>query len=227
MKRRTVLKTAALVVAGSAAWITGRASTQGNERAMSNEDFYDNGRFSEERAKDAVLRMCRTMGYPVFAGMRENLWVSDYGTGQFARLGLAAYIFANQYNERGSYMLLDIFLLPGQMLPEHWHLEGDHGITKNEGWLVRWGKSYIVGIGEDNLASYPDIRIPQCHLGGRATARHVVEATAGTFVPLAKLESPHWQYGGAEGAIVTEVANYHTTSAVRHSDPELNRFFLQ
>ena len=30
-----------------------------------------------------------------------------------------------------------------------------------------------------------------------------------------------------EGAIITEVANVHTNSAVRHSDPEMNRYFLE
>ena len=106
------------------------------------------------------------------------------------------------------------------------HLEGDHGITKNEGWLVRWGKSYVVGVGEDNLSSFPQIKIPECHCGGAATTGHVVEAPPGGFVPLAKMGTRHWQYGGPQGAIVTEVANYHTNAAVRHSDPKINRYFL-
>jgi hypothetical protein len=39
--------------------------------------------------------------------------------------------------------------------------------------------------------------------------------------------SPHWQLAGPEGAIITEVANVHTNSGVRHSDPALNAFFLK
>jgi hypothetical protein len=47
------------------------------------------------------------------------------------------------------------------------------------------------------------------------------------FVKLAKVESRHWQYAGPEGAIITEVANVHTGSAVRHTDPVLNEYFLK
>ena len=118
--------------------------------------------------------------------------------------------------------MLDIFLLPGQMLPEHWHVEAEGNPAKMEGWLVRWGLSHIVGIGEPNLTS--DVRIPAYH--APVTTRHAIAATPGTFVPLAETGSRHWQYGGPEGAIVTEVANVHTNSGVRHTDPVLNKHFL-
>ncbi|NQU21130.1 MAG: hypothetical protein HQ567_07590, partial [Candidatus Nealsonbacteria bacterium] len=150
-------------------------------------------------------------------------WVSDYNTGQFTKLGLAAWSFIN--NEEDRYMLMDLFLLPGQMLPEHWHLAGEGNPPKREGWLVRWGSSHIVGIGEPNLSK--DVVIPKCHMGGTATVEHEILATPGVFVPLAKVLTRHWQYAGPEGAIITEVANVHTNSAVRHSDPALNKFFLE
>ena len=226
MKRREILKTGALALAGPAALMAAKPSDAPASPEICNDDFYANGQFDVEKAKDAILAMCRRFGYPAFSGMRDKLWVSDYATGQFATCGLAACIFENHYDEGGSYMLLDLFLMPGQMLPEHWHLEGDHGITKNEGWLIRWGKSYVVGIGEDNLSAFPQIKIPSCHCNGTATTRHVIEASPGMFVPLTKIGTRHWQYGGPEGAIVTEVANFHTSSAVRHSDPKLNRNFL-
>ena len=56
---------------------------------------------------------------------------------------------------------------------------------------------------------------------------HEVAAKPGMFVPLAKVESRHWQFGGPEGAIVTEVANVHTGAGVRHTDPVLNEYFLK
>jgi D-lyxose ketol-isomerase len=121
---------------------------------------------------------------------------------------------------------MDLFLLPGQMLPEHWHLDSEKNPAKREGWLVRYGKSYVVGIGQENLADYPQILIPPCHMGGTVTTKHVVEATPGTFVSLAEVKTRHWQYGGPEGAIITEVANVHTDSAVRHSDQAMNDYFL-
>jgi D-lyxose ketol-isomerase len=121
-------------------------------------------------------------------------------------------------------MMLDIFLLPGQMLPEHWHEEGEGNPAKREGWLVRWGASHIVGIGEPNLPG--DVVVPQSHWKGQVTVKHDILAKPGMFVPLAEVGSRHWQYGGPEGAIVTEVANVHTNSAVRHTDPALNTYFL-
>jgi D-lyxose ketol-isomerase len=189
-----------------------------------NEAFYGaDNTFLVDRGKAAVVSLCKRHGYPIFPGFEENLWVSDYGKGQFVTLGLAAYIFVNNVEDR--YMMLDLFLLPGQMLPEHWHEEGEGNPAKREGWLVRWGLSHIVGIGEPNLTS--QVVVPKCHWDGKVTTKHQVIAQPGTFVKLAKVRTPHWQLGGPEGAIVTEVANVHTGSAVRHSDPDINRHFLE
>jgi len=191
---------------------------------FNNEGFYKDGKFDEGKAKDAIIALCNYHGYPIFDDFREKLWVSDYGTGQFTKLGLAANMFMN--NEKDRYMLMDLFLLPGQMLPEHWHLEGEGNPAKLEGWLVRHGKSYIVGIGGDNLADFPAVKVPGCHMKGEVTTKHVVEANPGDFNMLMQVETRHWQFAGPEGAIVTEVANVHTNSAVRHSDKAINDQFL-
>jgi len=191
--------------------------------SFDNASFYGkDGKFDVEKGKDAVMALARYHGYPVFPGMRDKLWVSDYGTGQFTKLGLAAYMFKN--NEEDKYMLMDLFLLPGQMLPEHWHLDGDKNPAKREGWLVRWGLSHIVGEGEANLGK--DVVIPKCHMNGDATTKHEAVATAGMFIPLSKVYTRHWQFGGPEGAIITEVANVHTDTSVRHSDEKINNNFL-
>lgn len=188
-----------------------------------NSCFYDDaGKFQADKAKDAYVALMKYHGYPVFEGVREKMWVSDYGTGQFARLGLGAVMFQNNVKHR--YMLMDIYLLPGQMLPEHWHIEGEGNPAKLEGWLVRHGLSHIVGEGEPNLG--PDVKIPKCHMNGTSTVKHEVIAHPGDFVPLNRVEARHWQYGGPEGAIISEVANVHTDSAVRHSDKALNDNFL-
>ena len=188
-----------------------------------NATFYGgDGKFDVEKGKDAIMALMKYHNYPVFPGMREKIWVSDYGTGQFTKLGLAACLFKN--NEDDKYMLMDLFLLPGQMLPEHWHLDGDKNPAKREGWLVRWGLSHIVGAGEANLGK--DVVVPACHKNGEVTVKHEVDAGPGTFVPLAKVYTRHWQLAGPEGAIITEVANVHTDAAVRHTDPKINDNFL-
>jgi D-lyxose ketol-isomerase len=221
--RRGMLK---LAGAGLALAATGCGETADRKPAglaFDNASFYDaGGKFNVERGKDAVIAVMQHHGYPVFPDMREKLWVSDYGTGQFTKLGLAARMWMN--NEADRYMLMDLFLLPGQMLPEHWHLDGEKNPAKREGWLVRHGLSHIVGEGEPNLSAA--VVIPKCHCGGTATTRHEVVAGPGTFVPLARVFSRHWQFGGPQGAIITEVANVHTDNAVRHSDPAINKNFL-
>ncbi|HYW78260.1 MAG TPA: hypothetical protein VE890_01745 [Thermoguttaceae bacterium] len=229
MNRRAALKAAGAASIGLAMTATTMTDTAAyaaktkNGISFNNADFYGaDGKFDVEKGKDAILSLCKYHGYPIFPGLRENLWVSDYNTGQFTKLGLAAHLFIN--NEADRYMLMDLFLLPGQMLPEHWHLDGETNPAKREGWLVRWGLSHIVGIGEPNLSK--EIVIPKCHMGGKVTTEHETIATPGMFVPLAEVKTRHWQYGGPEGAIITEVANVHTDSAVRHSDKAMNDFFL-
>ena len=228
MNRRNMLKAAGVAGAGMFAMSAGSARAadrcKGRPSApkFCNSQFYVDGKFSEEKGKDAIIALMRFHGYPVYPGIRDALWVSDYATGEFTKLGLAARMWMNNVEDR--YMLMDLFLLPGQMLPEHWHLDGEGNPAKREGWLVRHGSSHIVGIGEPNLSK--DIVIPECHMGGKVTVEHEVYAKPGDFVPLAKVESRHWQYGGPEGAIITEVANVHTDSAVRHSDPAMNKYFL-
>ena len=192
---------------------------------FSNEEFYDaEGKFIEEKGKEAILSLMKYHGYPIFPELKEKLWVSDYGTGQFTKLGLAAYMFIN--NETDRYMLMDLFLLPGQMLPEHWHLDGGSNPAKLEGWVIRSGNSYIVGEGEDNLSAFSEIVVPACHMDGEVTTKHVVLASVGSFTPQDIVYSRHWQFGGPEGAIITEVANVHTDKAVRHSDKAINDNFL-
>jgi D-lyxose ketol-isomerase len=225
--RREVLFSAGAVVAATGLGVTrlvaGQQSSSKPKLEFNSADFYDaQGKFNVEKGKDAVMALCKHHGYPVFPDLREKLWIADYGIGHFTEVGLAAYMFVN--NVEDGYMLMDIFLLPGQMLPEHWHLEGEGNPAKREGWLVRWGLSHIVGIGEPNLGS--DVVVPKWHMGGKVTTQHDTVATPGTFVKLAKVGSRHWQLAGPEGAIITEVANVHTNSAVRHSDPVLNKNFL-
>ncbi len=191
--------------------------------AYDNASFYGkDGTFDVEKGKDAVMALAAYHGYPAFPGMRDALWVSDYGTGQFTKLGLAAFMFKN--NEEDRYMLMDLFLLPGQMLPEHWHVDSEKNPAKREGWLVRWGLSHIVGEGEPNLGA--GVVVPSIHMNGTVTVKHETVAGPGVFVPLSRVTSRHWQLAGPEGAIITEVANVHTGSAVRHSDEAVNAFFI-
>ena len=233
ISRRAVLGGAAVGAGAAALGITkvgcvaGKPSSQARPSIkFKNADFYDkDGKFDVKKGKDAVIALMRYHGYSladVIDKDRGSLWVSDYATGQFTKLGLAARMWKN--NEKDRYMLMDLFLLPGQMLPEHWHLADKGNPAKLEGWLIRHGLSHVVGEGEPNLSK--DIVIPACHDGGKVTVKHAVVAKPGDFVPLNRVEAHHWQFGGPEGAVITEVANVHTDSGVRHQDKAMNDYFL-
>jgi D-lyxose ketol-isomerase len=205
-----------------------KASTEGccrkDSLKFNHADFYTDGKFNEDAAKDAVIRLMKYYNYPITEKTRSQLWVSDYGAGHFTEVGLAAIMYAN--DTKDMYMLQDMFLLPNQMLPEHWHEKPESNLpAKMEGWMVRNGMSYIVGEGEDNLRSFPDIKIPACHEGG-VTVKNVVKTLPGEFVPLSRVYSHHWQFAGPEGAIITEVANVHDNGSVRHQVESINNHFL-
>jgi D-lyxose ketol-isomerase len=183
---------------------------------FSNDEFYNSdGSFNEDAAKDAYITLMEYHGYPVFDGMREKIWVSDYGTGQFTKLGLGAYGFINE--QEGCYMGQDMFLLPNQMLPEHYHLKTARGPSKMEGWHVRHGISYVYGEGKPtkNMKAL----VPDCHQP--VTVSHETILHEGQVAILNRETARHWQFGGPEGAVVSEYATYHDNDGVRHSDPKL------
>jgi len=238
LSRRQLLaasaSTAAVAVTGSALAQQTRPQPGTQTRpqrvlpTFDNASFYDaNGKFIEEKGKDAILALCAYHRYPIFPGLRENLWVFDYGLGRFTELGLACYTYVNHVAGQYSYMLSNLFLLPNQMLPEHWHEipEDKDCAQKDEGWAIHWGRSYVIGEGEANLPA--EVVVPKCHCNGTVTVSHCTTADPGVFVPLSKVGTRHWQFGGSEGVILTEVANCHDNAAVRHTDPVCNEAFLK
>jgi len=224
------LASTAFAASATAQVLPRRRSQDQDQRVVptfNNADFYgSDGKFNVEKGKDAILELCRYHRYPIFPGMREQLFVTDYGLGQFTSVGLACIIFVNNVAGEFSYMMLDIYLLPNQMLAEHWHEKPENNprcAQKNEGWLIRWGRSYVVGEGEANLP--PEVVVPKIHMDGTVTVHHSVTADPGVFVPLSRVGSRHWQLAGKEGAILTEVANAHDGGSVRHSDPTADATF--
>ena len=185
-----------------------------------NEYFYSKeGVFLKEKAKDAIIALMNYHGYPVYDGIRDDIWAMDYGVGHFAEVGLSGIMYEN--NKTNMYMLLDLFLLPNQMLGEHRHVDGVDTAAKREGWLLRWGKSYVAGIGEDNMADFPEVKIPKSHWDGKVSSKHIIEALPGSFNSLKEVLSNHWQFAGKEGAIMTEVANFADSDAVKRTDPKM------
>ncbi|MCL2103853.1 MAG: hypothetical protein FWH21_02155 [Kiritimatiellaeota bacterium] len=220
MKSLVFMAAAAAIVAGTGCSPSGSTA---NKPAITfdNAWFYDkDGKFIEERGKDAYIALMRYHGYPVFPNTKETLWVSDYGIGEFTKVGLGALFFANPEEEPEGFRFLmqDLYLLPGQMLPEHYHLKTAKSVEKMEGWLVRHGSATIIGEGDPTPGLLE--RLPESQREV-ATVLCGVNATPGTFVKLNRVTARHAQLAGPEGVIETEVANFHDNDAVRHTNPKL------
>lgn len=185
-----------------------------------NSYFYDdNGTFLQEKAKDAIISLMEYHGYPTFPGIRDKMFVADYNAGRFADVGISGIMFEN--SQTNMYMLLDFFLLPNQMVAEHYHTDGETSAAKREGWLVRWGDAYIGGIGEDNLQQFKNLTIPQVHLNGTVQVKNVTLAKPGSFTNMKQVLTNHWMMAGENGAIITEVANYSDSKTSIRIDPKM------
>jgi len=202
-----------------------KAATKAAMPALKNSDFYDAaGKFNVEAAKDAYLAFCKAVGYPFGKKLRETMWVADFALGRFLEVGLGGNFWIN--DKKYNYTSLEMFLLPNQMVPEHWHVDwhtesekyDEHVPAKMESWHVRYGSSYTYGEGP----ATPKIGV-QIHESEKEfitvfneTVLHVGEVT-GIKKPLEK----HWQQAGPQGAIITESSTYHRGDAVRFTNPNI------
>ena len=187
-------------------------------KAYKNEDFYTaDGKLDVAKAKQAYYELMEYHKFPIMPVLKtDQFWVADFGLGKFTEVGMGGIFYIN--DKRDNYMLHDIWLLPGQMLPEHYHVKHEDVAPKMEAWLVRHGTNYFYSEG-DETAGVAD-RIPPTHKEC-CKARNEVFKGPGDVVKLEVAESRHWQMAGPEGAIVTEVATYHSMDALRFSHPDV------
>jgi D-lyxose ketol-isomerase len=183
-----------------------------------NGDFYGaDGKFDPAKAKAAYYELMEYHHFPVFPVLKtDELWVLDFGLGRFTEVGMGGVFYIN--NERDDYLLHDIWLLPGQMIPEHYHIKTDKVAAKMEAWLVRHGSAWFYSEGEPTPGV--EDRIPPTHKGV-CRAKHEELKKPGEVVKLEAAESRHWVKAGPEGAILTEVATYHSMDALRFSHPQI------
>lgn len=216
MSRRTALTTMAAGVAGSVMFNAANGAEPVNK--LNNADFYKaDGTFDVEKAKQAYYDMMERFNYPIVPRLRgEEFWAVDFGMGKFTEVGMAGIFWLN--NKEDNYFGHEIYLLPGQMIPEHRHVKTPDAGPKMEGWQPRHGWVYIYGEGE----ATPGVeeRIPPSHKEC-AKARKEQKLLPGEVGMLGGAEEWHWQIAGPEGAIVTEYATYHDGAALRFSNPDV------
>jgi D-lyxose ketol-isomerase len=191
--------------------------SMGGLRKYTDKDFYGaDGTFDAAKAKAAYYELMEHHKFPILPVLKtDEFWTLDFALGCFTEVGMGGIFYVN--NEKDNYLLHDIWLLPGQMIPEHYHVKYEDVAPKMEAWLVRHGSAYFYSEGEPSPGV--DERIPPSHRQC-AKARHEVFKGPGEVVVQPVPEARHWMKAGPEGAIVTEVATYHSMDALRFSHPK-------
>ena len=110
-----------------------------NLKKYTNADFYKNGVFQQEIAIEAMKEMFVHYNIPFTGFMAENMWVTDFGLGDFENVGMGGIFWVN--DPKYGYFAHAIYLLPGQMIPEHAHVKTDFP-AKHESWMVEKGWVY-------------------------------------------------------------------------------------
>jgi len=222
MKRRDALKTAALsslgLVAGaSCSAVSEEKKNECNHNEMkkyTNEYFYDNGVLNPEKALNAYKELLAFYHVPFDEFMAKNMFITDFGLGDFANAGMAGVFWHN--SQEYAYFAHEIFLLPGQMIVEHQHMLNENP-AKMETWHVRGGSIFNFGEGE-TTANNPKTPDSQKDF---ITVSNVKELHLNGLQTLGRLEAPHFMMAGDQGAIVSEYANYHDGSALRFTNPNV------
>jgi D-lyxose ketol-isomerase len=182
-------------------------------KKYTNADFYTDGKFNESVAKEALLDMFEFYGIPFTSYMEENMWIADFGFGDFENVGLAAVTWVNDV-EHG-YFASEMYLLPDQMIPEHSHVKTEYP-AKFETWMVTKGWAYSFSEIGDATQDPPEI--PASH--GAIKSKNFIRQELGDVVHLKEAETLHFLMAGPEGAVIDEFASCEDVAGLRFSSPE-------
>ncbi len=185
-------------------------------KTYTNADFYDtDGKFLVEKAREAYYDMFRRFHYPISDTLKKDMWILDFGLGDFSQVGMAGIFWLNRQDYR--YFGHEIFLLPGQMIPEHCHLPTAKGAAKMESWQPRRGMIFTFGEGD----ATPELigKIPKSQRE-QVKSRCCNPLEIDQIGHLNRLEAFHFMVAGPEGALVTEYGTFHDMDGLRFSNPK-------
>lgn len=180
-------------------------------KKFTNADFYKDGKFQQEVALKAMKDMFAFYGVPFTDLMARDMWVTDFGLGDFENVGMGGIFWINDAEQ--GYFAHAIYLLPGQMIPEHAHVKTQYP-AKHESWMVE--KGWVYNFSEIGEATPDAPAIPATH--GAIKSKNFVVQNVGDVLRLKKLESFHFMMAGPEGAIVDEWACYHDNAGLRFTN---------
>lgn len=217
-RRSMIASTAALAVGMTA---VGSKNAEAGDSAptvktYASADFYDaSGKFLVEKAREAYFDMFRRFGYPISKKLQKEMWILDFGLGDFANVGMAGIFWLNRQDY--GYFGHEIFLLPGQMIAEHSHVPTKKGAAKMESWHPRHGMIYTFGEGEPTSELLGKIPASQRAI---VKSRHCKPLGIDELADLNRLEAWHFMVAGPEGALVTEYGTFHDMDGLKFSNPK-------
>lgn len=180
-------------------------------KKYTNADFYKDGKFQQEVAIAAMKDMFDFYDVPFTELMAKDMWVTDFGLGDFENVGMGGIFWVNDSEYK--YFAHAIYLLPGQMIPEHAHVKTDFP-AKHESWMVEKGWVYNFSEVGDETPDAP--AIPAGH--GPIKSKNFVVQKVGDVLRLKQPETFHFMMAGPEGAIVDEWACYHDNAGLRFTN---------
>lgn len=185
------------------------------QKKYTNADFYDaQGNFKEDVAKAAFQDMFDYYDYPYTALMEKDIWFADFGLGDFENCGMGGIFWVN--DAENNYFAHAIYLLPGQMIPEHRHVKTAYA-PKMESWLVDKGWAYNFSEVGDATPDAPAVPVSQAET---TISKNCVKQNQGELITLKAPETWHFLMAGPEGAIISEFANYHDGEGLRFTNPK-------
>ncbi|MGM0489650.1 MAG: hypothetical protein ACQESR_23190 [Planctomycetota bacterium] len=212
------------MILGSAAALTGGIGAvncsakdkQPPVKTYRSNDFYAaDGSFLEDKARQAYYEMFQRFGYPISDRVRKEMWILDFGLGDFARVGMAGIFWLNRQDS--NYFGHEIYLLPGQMIAEHKHVATENGDAKMESWQPRHGMIYTFGEGESTPEYFERIPPSQRDL---VKSRRCQPLGIDEVGHLNRLTAWHFMVAGPKGALVTEYGTFHDMDGLRFSNPK-------
>lgn len=185
------------------------------QKKYTNADYYKDGKFQGDVALAAYLDMLEFYGVPYTEKMQKELWITDFDLGDFENVGMGGIFWVNDMEHK--YFAHEIYLLPGQMIVEHKHVNTSLP-AKFESWLVQkgWCYNFAVGDATPNAPALPKSQ------DGHITVKNFVKQNLGEIVHLKEIETPHFLFAGPEGCIVSEYATYHDGNGLRFTNPKVN-----
>jgi D-lyxose ketol-isomerase len=193
------------------------SSDAGKVSRLDPKKVYDaDGKFNPDAAKQVYLEFMKKSGYPVNDTIAKKLYVTDFGLGRFAENGLGCIVWWG--DEKYNYSGLDAFLLPGQIIPEHWHAKLRDIPEKMESWLVRYGEIYTYAEGAPTPNRKARLAAADASY---ITVNHERILGVGDIAGISRPLEKHWMQAGPQGAVFTEFSTFHAGEAVKFTDPKI------